>query len=340
MLKKKIVIFILIIGCFGTVQNLFSQEKKQSSYQLNGLLFGDVYYVQKHHLEDTSQQIGAVMRRVYLTFNATFNKHWFGRFRLEFNQSGELHSYSFEAEIKDFFIGYKAGKHKILVGRSPSRAFDLIENVWGLRYLTRTPLDLQGVSSRDVGISANGPLNSKNTLGYRAMVGIGQDVDNNYGGGAKYMAAITWKPTKELFVDAYGEYEKLPGETDRIGYQLFVGYLSDPLRWGLQYSHQFRQDDPSLELFSGFVVANIYKKIGLIGRFDRLLEPSPRGNGIDYIPFDPNSKATLLISGIEFQITKHFFITPNTVYITYDKNDLGARPEDDLLYRLTLFFNF
>jgi len=340
MLKKKSIIFILTILCFGAFESLIAQEKKKSAYNFNGLLFGDIYYVQKHHLEDSSQKAGAVIRRVYLTFNAKFNKHWFGRFRLEINQSGEFYNYSFETQIKDLFIGYKAGKHKILVGRSPTRAFDLIENVWGLRYLTKSTLDLQGVSSRDFGISANGPLNAKNTFQYRTMIGMGQDFKNDYGDGLKSMLAITWKPTSKWYVDAYTEYERLPGHTDRIGLQFFAGYLSEGLRWGIQYTNQYRQDDPGIELVSGFLITNIYKKIGLIYRFDRLLKPSPRGDGIDYLPFDPTAKATLLISGIEFEITKHFFITPNIVFITYDENDLGRRPESDLLYRLTLFFNF
>ena len=32
-------------------------------------------------------------------------------------------------------------------------------------------------------------------------------------------------------------------------------------------------------------------------RIDRLLEPSPRGDGIAYIPFDPRARATMSLAG-------------------------------------------
>lgn len=333
----KIKTFIFSFLCLSF--SLSFGQKKESSYTLGGLLFGDVYYVSQNHLEEASNTAGAVLRRAYLTFDANINKKWFGRARLETNQSGEFGTYDFETDAKDLFIGYNTGRHKIILGLSPTKTYDLIENIWGLRYLVRTPMDLQGVSSRDFGIAVDGAIDKKNKFSYRFMLGSGENFGNETGDGKKIMAAVCYKPANNYYIDIYADYEELPGESDRSTIQLFSGYKSDGLRWGIQYSNQFRQENPALELLSGFVVKKIYKEISAIGRIDRILEPSPNGNNISYIPFDPTTKATFFITGIEIPITNYFTVTPNVLFTTYDKIANVVTPNNDLQFRCTLFLN-
>jgi len=333
-LKQLLFLLLIIPSLF------FSQEEeKPFDLKLNGLLFGDVYYVQKSHIPEANDIGGAVMRRAYLTFDAEYKKKWFSRVRIEANQSGEYQNYNFEAEIKDLFIGYKSENHKFLAGLSPSRTFDLIEDVWEMRYLMRTPMDLQGVSSRDLGLSADGLLSSKLNLSYRAMVGFGSEFGAESGDGLKYMGAISWRPNERLVVDFYADHETLEGQADRTMFQFFVGCKNEELklRWGIQYSNQHRQEEPKLELLSAFVVGRIYKRISAIARVDRILHPSPRGNNISYIPFDPNSKSTMLLAGFEVPVGNYFTFTPNIVTILYDTNEDGHKPTNDLTYRLTIF---
>jgi len=78
----------------------------------------------------------------------------------------------------------------------------------------------------------------------------------------------------------------------------------------------------------------------LDGPTDRLIQPSPRGNNISYLPFDPSAPATMFIAGLEYQASPHIFITPNTVLTRYDRDDEGVRPRTDFHLRLTLFINF
>jgi hypothetical protein len=68
-----------------------------------------------------------------------------------------------------------------------------------------------------------------------------------------------------------------------------------------------------------------------------LLTPSPKGNDIDYLPFDPNSKATLFIAGFEWRPCGYFALNPNLETILYDRDDQGNRPKNDLLLRLTFY---
>jgi hypothetical protein len=309
-------------------------------FKVGGLLFGDAYYVAGHHTEDGDGAAGLVLRRGYLTLNSTFSKAWFGRLRYEVNQSGEFEGYDFDGQVKDLYAGWKAGSHRLVIGLSPTITYDLIESAWGLRYLARTPLDVQGVASRDTGVSLSGPLNGDATLSYRAMIGTGIEFEGDSNDSTKVMGAVTWKPAPTWTVDLYADFEDRRGPNDRTTLQLFAARRTESLRWGIQYSNQDRKDDPPLELASAFVVANIAARMSLIGRVDRLLEPSPRGDGIAYLPFDPSARATMFIGGLEIPVAKHVVVTPNAVVIAYDRNDEGVRPDTDVHLRLTLFVNF
>jgi hypothetical protein len=227
---------------------------------VGGLLFGDLYHVVSHHTDEGDGATGLVLRRGYFTFDTDFSERWFGRLRFELNQSGTFENYTFDVDFKDLYAGVNMGRHRVLFGLSPTLTFDLIESFWGLRYLARTPMDLQGVASRDTGASTKGPLNASGTLGYRAMVGAGLTFGSESGDGWKWMGALNWKPSPRWTLDLYADYEKIPGSRDRTTYQIFGGYKTDTLRWGVQYSNQYRQDDPKLELASAFVVGRLWKK--------------------------------------------------------------------------------
>lgn len=336
--KKSFSQKLILLLSFIFASQGFTQQK-ENSFKLGGLLFGDVYHISQHHLEDDIGKTEAVLRRAYLTFDAKIKNKWFARVRTETNQDGSFGVYNFETDIKDLFIGYKNDRHKITLGLSPTKTYDLIENIWGLRYLLRTPMDLQGVASRDFGIAIDGAIDKRDRFFYRFMIGTGQDFGNETGDGTKTMLGLTYKTKQKYFFDLYADYERLPGEKDRSTYQLFSGYKSDHLRWGIQYSHQFRQLDPALELLSGFVVKKIYKNISAVGRIDRIMEPSPNGNNISYIPFDPNTKATLFIVGTEIPITSYFLVHPNIIFTTYDTIAGQSTPNNDFMIRCTVFLN-
>ena len=314
-------------------------DDDEAALRLGGLLFGDFYYVASHHTVAGDGSGGAVLRRGYLTANFDLGEHWRGRARIEVNQDGEFESYSFDTRLKDLYLARTVGRQELVIGLSPTLTYDLIESTWGARYLMRTPLDLQGVPSRDTGITMKGPLERGGRLGYRAMYGSGLEYANQGGGGDKLMGALTWLFSSGVQIDLYADYEKRAGNTDRNTLQVFAGRKTDTLRWGLQYSHQDRQDDPKLELASAFVVSAWRENLSFIGRVDRLLEPSPRGDRIAYIPFDPSARATMALAGVEYRVAPVFRITPNVIWTTYDRNADGVRPDDDLHLRLTFFLD-
>lgn len=308
-------------------------------FSVGGLAFGDLYGVASHHDSAGQGAAGAVARRGYLTGDVTFNESWAARVRLEANQSGEFETYDYSVDFKDVYLRWRLRRQRITFGLSPTPVFDLVEEVWGLRYLMRTPMDLQGVASRDTGIAAAGPIDGNGSLAYRAMIGAGLEFGHESGDGRKWMGALTWRPAAAWVVDVYADYEFLSGDIDRATLQGFVGYRTDAWRWGLLYSSQDRQSDPALELASAFVAARVGGETEVVMRVDRLLQPSPKGDDISYIPFDPTARATLLLGAAEFRVRPTLRMTPNVVLIAYDRNSEGHRPRGDAYLRLTLFLD-
>jgi len=317
-----------------------SVAAQDSRFRVGGLLFGDLYHVPSHHSEEGDGATGAVLRRGYLTFNADFSDNWFGRLRFEINQSGEFETYDFDSKTKDLYLGRRLGRHRLLLGLTSTPTFDVIESIWGMRYLARTPLDLQGVASRDIGLALAGPLNGAGTLVYRAMYAAPVDFGADGNDRERWMGALGWQPAPGWTVDLYADYEAVDGPHDRSTLQAFLAYQAERWRWGVQYSDQDRQEDPPLELVSAFFVGRISKRASLVGRADRLLEPSPKGDDISYLPMDPSARATMMFAGVEFRLSPHLALTPNAVVTLYDRNEQGLRPDTDVYLRLTLFVDF
>lgn len=332
-----------IIGLLATIglsSPALAEESQFPEFDFKGLVFGDAYYVPSHHTEEGDGAAGLVMRRAYLTLDVDFSDRWFGRARIEINQDGQFETYEFEADWKDLYLGVDLGRHRLIGGLTATPTFDLIEGIWGARYLARTPMDLQGIASRDTGIYAKGPLNSSGSLAYRAMWAAPREFGAESNPNEQFMGAFSWSANEHLVFDFYGAYEWRDGDDDRYTLQAFMGYETEPLRWGLQYSKQDRGIEPDLELASGFVVAALGEKNSLIGRIDRLIQPSRRGDGIAYIPFDPSAPATMYIGAYEYRWLSNLTLTPNFVLIDYDRNDEGEQPTTDLHLRLTAYFRF
>ncbi len=332
---ERIGLVVAAISLMSTASLSLASDEKAS---FGWLLFGDLYHIPSHHLAEGDNATGAVVRRVYLTADGESEDGVFGRMRIEINQSGEFETYEFEMDFKDFYIGYDFGEHEFKAGLQPTFTFDFIESVWGMRYLMRTAADLQGVPSRDTGLSIKGPIND--TWSYRALSGYGADFGAESGDGDYNMAAINWKLNDHWALDFYVDYERRPGETDQASGQVFAGYLSDTNRFGVQYLYREQESGPPLKLASAFIVNRLSDTYRVVGRVDRVFEPSLKGDNISYIPFDPTAPATLLLAGIEHRFNDNFYVTPNTVVIRYDTNDDGVRPKTDFYLRLTFFFDF
>ena len=46
-----------------------------------------------------------------------------------------------------------------------------------------------------------------------------------------------------------------------------------------------------------------------------------------------------MLAGLEYRFSPVFRVTPNVIWINYDRNADGVRPDDDLHLRMTFFLD-
>lgn len=314
-----------------------------NNFQVSALLFGDAFSIQGHHLEDFDGESGWWTRRVYVTTD--FANFGLGdtvfRLRLEVNQKDDFTT-DYTSTLKDAYVQFRPGNHRIWIGRSPTLTFSSVEAHWGYRWYERTPMDLQGVPSRFDGVRARGPLTPDGSFYYRAAIGRGRGLGFATDYVSKGQIAFSYMPEdRQFFADVYVDYldESQDENEDRAwSFQLFGGWNGESGYAGLMYFHREWENNPAekLRVASGYYVHKLGRHWDLVSRIDYLLDPSVRGNDIRYMPFDPTARATAFLGGFDIKLHKNVDLMPNIKYVTYDKNESGIRPDDDVYLNLTL----
>lgn len=312
--------------------------------RLSGLVFGDLYTMAANHNADTEGANGLWFRRVYLTVDNQIDSALLFRFRYEMNSAGDFTSDSkLTPFVKDLSLTWSRGRTKVAFGIIPSPTWDLAESFWGYRDVEKTPLDLQRLgSSRDVGVQIRGSVDAGQRIRYTVMVGQGSDVKGETNEGKKGYLSAALYPTKDLFLEVYGDYEDRPGATNRSVLQGLAGIRGAWGRASVLAAHQHRDRADAtalnLDLVSGFVVIHAAPRLHLLARVDRMFDPNPEGDKIPYLPFDPTARSTLAMGGVDVEVRKRLHLIPNIQVVAYD--GVTPRPDADLMLRTTFSITF
>ena len=330
---------------FGpSMEELEPIDMDGDNFKVSALLFGDAFSIQSHHLDDFDGETQWWTRRIYVTTD--FANFGLGdtvvRLRLEANQKDDF-STDYTSRVKDAYVQFRPGKHRIWLGRAPTLTFSSVEAHWGYRWFERTPMDLQGTPSRFDGLRLAGPLTPDGPFYYRFAAGQTGDLGFETDKVKRGEIAFTYLPEdRKLFFDLYLDYldeNEDENEDSAWSYQLFGGWNGESSYAGLQY---FERNWENLEAERLRVVSAYYvhtlpsRHWEIVTRIDFLLDPSVEGDGIRYMPFDPTARSTALFAGFDFKLHKHIDLMPNVKYVTYDTNDEGIRPNDDVYLNLTL----
>lgn len=313
--------------------------------KLSGYVFGDAYWVGAHHDPTIEDLNGFWLRRAYLTFDYAIAEQWSARLRFEGNSPGDFKTNAkIEPFIKDAYLAWKGENVDLLMGISPSPTWDYIEGFWGYRAVEKTPLDLYRMgSSRDFGLAAKGKLAGGKVF-YHAMLGNGSGEGAETNEGKKAMLAVGFKPTDSIVIELHADTEDRPGSTDRTTWQGFVGFKGSRSRYGLQYASQDRQvavgPDQTLAVGSIFGVWDLSAKTSLLARYDRSFDVNPEGDKIPYLVIAKDSEFDFALLGLDYKLAKKISLIPNVEYVMYRETDGRPAPDDDLIARLTLFFQF
>lgn len=340
MTKKKYFMIFFILFSFINVYSINAQG------ELNGLMFGDYYYIFSHNNSSLKGQNGFWFKRIYFTYDYKISERWSTRFRLEMNSPGDFKTKdTLKPFVKDAYLQWKRGNQNIILGISPTPTWEYVESFWGYRSVEKTPVDLYKMGdSRDFGVALRGSLGKRGLFSYHLMFGNGEGVRSEVNKEKRFMGSFLIKPFKCISFELYGDYAQGASHTNYWTYQGLLGCRWERGRIGIQYVHQVKQqgwekNDLKIDVLSVLGAYNVYRKVTFFFRYDRMYKPLPVASTINYVPMNENAPFHMGIVGVDLKISESISFIPNVMAVLYDEYN-NFRPKNDIYLRVTFFYSF
>jgi hypothetical protein len=341
---------ILLATCLSVVTLLPAVASAEGKF--SAWVFGDYYYIADNHDSVSVDQNGFWFRLIDLTWDEKIDDEFAARLRIESASPGVAASpATLLTYMKDAWIKWSADDQALFLGLITTASHSFTEDIWGYRHLEKIPFEVAGFGgSRDIGLSLVGAVLEENRLGYHFMVANGNGLLNEVDAEKRISGSLRFMLTKALSLEAYGDFEDRPDNSDRMTFRAFAGYRGESARAGVEYVQQTRDqsvgDSYDLRLVSGFAVGKIAKKVWLVGRVDRHLDADPNyaassAPGRPYLPYDSSVKNTFVLAGVELVARDNITFTPNVEAVIYDdRADGSPAPADDVIGRVTFMFKY
>lgn len=327
-------------------------EPGAPAWKLGGQFFADYYVVASHDPrwgaeaggpDDLEGRQGFWLRRVYLTYDQTFTPRLSARIRLEANSAGDFLSPTrLEPFVKDAYVGWRVGRHTATVGLVPTASFQLTEQVWGLRSVEKTPLDLYRFdSSRDLGVLVTGPLGAEGRLRYEFQLGNGAGVSSETNDAKAVRGAISFETPRGLTTQAYVDHQARSDAGDWTTVKGLVAWRQPGWRVAGIYALQHRRaawdgQALDLDLLSVFAVASLHERVDVFGRVDRVLDALPGAATIDYVPVPGDAAFSLWLAGVDIELEGPLRLQPHVEVVHRGATPERPSPAPTVIPRLTL----
>jgi len=322
----------------------------QPADKFSALAFGDYYYFVQDHDPNWDGEQGFWFRRIYLTWDHTFSPALMTRFRLEANSNGHLEGGAITPYFKDAYVRWTyAGRQQVTFGLQPTPIIEFGEALWGLRHIEKTPLDLyKWDSSRDLAVTASGPLTRSGSTSYLFQFGNESGTDAEVDSTKATRSALRYQTHAGLTLQGnFSRFRHLE-HANWTMIEAQAGYRFGRGRVGAEYAYQVRKSgeaatapDVIQRVASLFAVVDPKpQKLSVFVRMDFYQDPCPDCPGINYRPIDSSAPFTFGLAGIEYYIHPSVRISPNVEWVSYGTPASAAapRPKNDLVFRTTFFW--
>lgn len=330
------VISILLLSFLFTLNGLYSQSSFSSQ------VFGDAYWIASNHNDDLVDVNGFRFRRIRLTYNQGLSESITVRISLEALHPGDYTTTSnMNVFIKDAYLKWGNGKTNLIVGMSITPTWSFIKDIWAYRNVEKTLMDLQRIGkSRDVGIALRGSLDQNNRIQYHLMLGNGNGTAAEINTGKNIAGSLTVEFLKNVFFQAYGDWNTLTENTEYYTLQGFLAYKSSSQRIGAQFVYQNRKEliEYKLRFVSVFASQKLNEKLWAFARVDHSFDPNPMGESIRYSPFAV-AESTLILGGLDFTLYPNIHLIPNIEIVGYNKSE-GVNYHTDIIPRITFSYKY
>ncbi len=315
---------LILLACISLLCDEPSQA--QSRTDIGGQAFLDYYYNFAAVQDNLEGQNGFTYRRLNLSARHTFSEDIFAFARLEANDS-DIHTF-----VKDLYLYWAWNpSHSLRFGITSPPVFGVTENVWDYRSLEKTVLDLFGfVSSRDMGIRADGVILGEDRLSYAVMFANNNSFRPETYRGKRVYGQLVARPGERFVLTLGGDYGKLQEpDPDMYGASAFAGYVTAKVRAGVetfirQTGVRTSEGSEQAAGISTFASGWFSPQWGIVGRVDRVVWRDSDRDGEIYA-----------IAGLAFRPHPLVRFIPNAFLRKQDDLD-----EVDLTGRFTLEFEF
>lgn len=279
---------------------------------------------------------GMSVQRALLNYDYKWNSSFSSRIALEsdeknFTASADNKSYRFSMFLKDAWVQWRFHmNHAVIFGLQATPPFEMMEGIWGNRFLEKTIIDLRGVvATRELGIGLKGQFDSTGTIKYHLLIGNNspsKPEDNKY---KRFYGQIIVSPIANLSFLVYTDYQMQASVRDTfigkmvsgdiLTYAFSVGYKKkDKLSAGVDVylinAQNAHNSGIALENRSGMGISTygtyyFSPKVAAVLRYDY---------------FEPNNKVSgdtrqLFIVACNLKPSERFTIAPNVVMESYEK---------------------
>jgi len=353
-MKARGSVFFAILMAAMLVFSASAQDKNAvgavGPIKFSGLMFGDIYYNANSINPANKDLNGFDFRRIYITADYTISDQFSSRFRME---SAISSGNNIGVFVKDAWLKWKNifEGSDLIVGMSPTPAFDGSEGAWGYRALEKTIMDyFKIVSSRDIGIDLKGKIDGDGVAKYWLKIGNNSGNKPETDKYKRYYTQLQFTPSSNFLITVYGDYASNPQKFDPFDGQMknnsaFVaaGFLNykqgNNFSIGLEGFIKSQQNNYSatgaaaaLGNQSGFGVsvwakAMVTEKVGVVGRYDSY---DPNTNNAA-----TNDRQGLIIGAIDFKVAPKVSVMPGV-----EVHTIQGASDSDITPRITFFWQF
>ena len=335
---KNVLLFFSIVVLF-----LGAASAQENNPKFSGYMFGDYFY-NANAIDSAMKDInGFNFRRIYITTDYSISDQFSTRFRME---SAISNGSNISVIVKDAWLKWQNifSGSDLVVGISPTPAYDVSEGAWGYRSLEKTIMDYFGiVSSRDMGIDLKGKLDENGIAKYWVKIGNGSGNKPETNKYKRYYALLQFTPGSDFMFTLYGDYNTLPKVEDKDNSAFvaagFINYKHDKaFSLGIEGFIKNQQNAytapgaESPETKNGFGIsfwakALLSDNIGIVGRYDTY---DPNTNSAA-----KNDKQGLIIGAVDFKVAPKVSVMPGIEVHTLEGAD-----NSDVTPRVTFYWKF
>lgn len=334
--------------------------------RISGVIFGDAYYnvtgdpghsynssgadTAKANIDGSPFASGAPkligrdlngfqLRRVYFQADNDLSVKYATRVRLEIDGKSLTSDGKIGVNVKGAYVMAKnvIPRGTFSFGVLTTPIFENTDEFWQYRSIEKSIADFRGIgSSADLGVGLKGYLDGAHRIGYSAMLGNGlgqKPEDNRY---KKFYLLVPLRPTEDLRIEPYFDYEGAAGGKEKATFKVLVGYELKKASLGVEVLDRVNHAStgPNKEPFgiSAFGRVLPHAKLAAFARYDRWQPDTRAANRID---------SDLWIAGLDWEPYKDAHLMPNIEATQYRARGTAVAPSHhDLQARLTFYFKF